>query len=47
MKSIKEVEAFVNECIRKADDCLPVESAYYYRAGLYAVLDFLKGENKE
>ena len=47
MKSIKEVEEYVNECIRKAEDYFPAESTYYYKAGLYAVLDFRRGENKE
>lgn len=47
MKSIKEVEEYIDELIMKADDRLPADSMYYFKAGLYAVLDFLKGENKE
>lgn len=47
MKSIEEVEEFVNERIMKAEDRLPADSMYYYKAGLYAVLDFLSEENKE
>ena len=47
MKSIKEVEEYIDECIMKADDRLPAESMYYYRAGLYAVLDFLSEGDKE
>lgn len=46
MKSIQDVEKFIDECIIKADDCLPADSMYYYKAGLYAVLNFLS-EDKQ
>ena len=47
MKSIKEVENYIDELIMKADGRLPADSIHYYEAGLYAVLDFLKEETKE
>ena len=46
MKSIQDVEKFIDECIIKADDCLPADSMYYYKAGLYTVLNFLS-EDKQ
>lgn len=47
MKSIEEIEQYADKIISNAQQVLPLESSYYYVAGVNTMLAFIQGESEE